>query len=152
MLRVISENYSIYKPKPNPVEVQMLIGEFLLNEFGLSINISGEMANEITMLLRDAFTDKGYSILLIGDKVPDVKIQGDMHIRKMPARAGRWVILNWRFDLNFIKSGSEEVILSYTIQNRQQQPSVEMAKARILYHFRNEYVEEIVSKFKKKLM
>lgn len=152
VLRTVSDNYSLYKPKPNLLEVQRMIDRFLLNEFVFSLKISGDMADEIKMIMGDVLTTKGYYISTDSGKEPDVIIKGNMRIRKMPARRGRWVILSWKFDLSFIESRNEAVILRYTLQNRQQQPSVEMARDRILYHFGKEYAEEILTRFKQKLM
>jgi len=151
VLRVVSDNYSIYKPKPNAVEVQKLIEEFLLKEFVFYVGINGEMADEIEMFLKDALTANGYYISTNQTK-PDLIVKGDMHIRKLPLRGGRWVTLKWRFDLHFIECKSEKVVLSYSIQDKQKQPSIEMAKERILYHFKKEYVGEILEKFKQKIM
>jgi len=152
VLRTVSDNYSLHKPQPNLFEVQRMIDQFLLNEFVFSLRINGDMADEIKMIMGDVLTTNGYYISTDSGKESDVIIKGNMSIRKMPSRRDRWVILSWKFDLSFIESRNEAVILRYTLQDRQQQPSVEMARDRILYNFGKEYAEEIAARFKQKLL
>ncbi|MDZ7859828.1 MAG: LPP20 family lipoprotein [Candidatus Krumholzibacteriota bacterium] len=151
VLRVVSDNYSKYKPRPDPLQVDKMINDFLLNKFVFSLRVKGDMTEEINSILSDVLTREGYYISGQRGKSSDVVIDGNMKIRRMPGSGKRWVLLSWKFDLSFTDSRSGEIILSYSMQDRQQQPSVEMARERILYHFREDYAEDVISRFEQKL-
>jgi len=151
VLRVVSDNYSRYRPQPDPLEVHKMINDFLLNKFVFSLSVKGDMAEEINSIFSDILTREGYYISGQRGESSDLVIEGNMKTRRMPGRGKRWVILSWKFDLSFTDTRNGEIILSYSIQDRQQQPSVEMARERILYHFREDYAEDILSRFKQKL-
>jgi len=151
ILKVVSEDFSVYRPEPDEVAVGNMIEKFLHENFAISIQIEGELSTEITMVLKERFTEKGYYVVSGDGRIPNIILRGSTSLRENSGREGRLMTVHWSLDLNFIEKSSGNIIFSEAVSGRQIQPSYELARERIMYHIRKEHADRIIEGFRKKL-
>ena len=151
ILKVVSDDFERYRPDPDEIEVNKMIDQFLHENFALSIEIEGELSEDITMVLKERFTENGYFITSDHQRQPDILISGSTSIREIRGRDRRLTTVHWSLNLNFIEKKSGNVIYSDTVRDRQMQPTSDMARERIMYHMRKEVADDIIRGFQNKL-
>jgi hypothetical protein len=150
ILKVVSGDYRRYRPQPDELEVRKMIEKFLHEDFALSVEIQGELSRDIEMVLMEEFTENGYYIISDDRREPDIKVTGGISMRESRG-SNRMVTVNWSLNLNFREVSSGSTIYSHTIRERQMQPTIEMARERIMYHISNEHAERIIEGFQEKM-